>query len=150
MMKRRAFLKAVVAGMVASSTPVEASPGAIDVYKDPSCGCCVKWVEHLRRNGFTASVMDVPDLDAFKKRVGVPAALASCHTALIDGYVVEGHVPATEIRRLLSDRPKALGLAIPGMPAAAPGMDVPKAPGYDVLLFQADGTSRVYRSYPGS
>lgn len=149
-MKRRSFLKAVVAGTLAAGARGAAASSAIAVYKDPSCGCCGKWVEHLRAHGFTATVHDVRDLAAFKQRAGVPEALASCHTALIEGYVIEGHVPASEIRRLLADRPKGVGLAVAGMPGAAPGMDVPRSPGYDVLLFQADGTSRVFRSYSGT
>lgn len=149
-MKRRTFLGAIVAAAVVVGRSAAAASSTIDVYKDPACGCCGKWVEHLRANGFSARVHETAALDAFRARVGVPAALASCHTALIDGYVIEGHVPAAEIRRLLVDRPQALGLAVPGMPAGAPGMDIAHAPGYTVLLFHADGTLRTYRSYPAS
>ena len=148
-MKRRTFLGAVVAGAFAATRGASASP-TIDVYKDPECGCCSKWVGHLRANGFTARVVERRGLDAFKAQVGVPSALASCHTALVDGYVIEGHVPAGDIRKLLAERPKARGLAVPGMPASAPGMDAPHGPGYDVLLFQADATTRLYRSYPAT
>jgi len=149
-MRRRTFLGAIVAAAVVVGRSAAAASSTIDVYKDPACGCCGKWVEHLRANGFSARVHETAALDAFRARAGVPAALASCHTALIDGYVIEGHVPAAEIRRLLADRPQALGLAVPGMPAGAPGMDIPRAPGYTVLLFHADGTHRTYRSYPAS
>ena len=147
-MRRRTFIGVVLACAVTTGRAA-ASP-AIDVYKDPACGCCAKWVEHLRANGFAARVNEERSLDAFKARVGVPATLASCHTALVDGYVIEGHVPAAEIRKLLADRPRALGLAVPGMPAGAPGMDMPRAPGYDVLLFRADGSRSVFRSYRGA
>jgi hypothetical protein len=144
-MRRRTFLGiAVAAALVA--TKVAAVP-VVEVYKSPTCGCCGKWVEHLRTSGFAVSVNNIPNMDTFRAKAGVPAALASCHTALVSGYVVEGHVPAADIRKLLAERPKALGLAVPGMPMGAPGMDAPHARGYDVLLFQADGTTRVYRAY---
>jgi hypothetical protein len=146
-MRRRTFLGiTVVAALVA--TKVAAAVSFIEVYKSPTCGCCGNWAEHLRKDGFAVNVHAISDIDAFRTKVGVPAALASCHTALIDGYLVEGHVPAADIRKLLVERPKALGLAVPGMPAIAPGMDAPHGPGYEVLLFQADGVTRVYRTYP--
>ena len=146
-MRRRTFLGVAVAATLVA-TKVTAAVPFIDVYKDATCGCCGKWVEHLRTNGFTVNVHNIPDIDGFRARARVPAALAACHTALIDGYVVEGHVPAADIRKLIDERPKALGLAVPGMPQGAPGMDAPHAGGYDVLLFQADGATRVYHAYP--
>lgn len=146
-MKRRAFLGMVIAGALVSTRGTAAS-SVIEVYKDPTCGCCEKWIGHLRASGFTVRVNEVASLDAVKARVGLPATLASCHTALVDGYVIEGHVPAAEIHRLLGELPKARGLAVPGMPAIAPGMDLSHGPGYQVLLFHADGTVQVYRSYP--
>jgi len=146
-MRRRTFLGIAMAATLGAGKVTAAVP-LIEVYKSPTCGCCGKWVEHLRRNGFAVNVHDIPDVDAFRARVGVPAALASCHTALVGGYVVEGHVPAADIRMLIAERPKALGLAVPGMPMGAPGMDAPHASGYDVLLFQADGKTLVYHAYP--
>jgi hypothetical protein len=146
-MRRRTFLGIAVAATLVA-TKVTAGVPVIEVYKSPTCGCCGKWAEHLRNDGFAVNVHAIPGIDAFRVRTGVPAALASCHTALVGGYVVEGHVPATDIRRLLSERPKALGVAVPGMPMGAPGMDAPHASGYDVLLFQADGATRVYHAYP--
>jgi hypothetical protein len=101
----------------------------------------------MRANGFTVTVNDVPNADAYRAQAGVPPSLSSCHTALVDGYVVEGHVPAADVRRLLSERPKALGLAVPGMPAGSPGMEAPRGDAYDVLLFQRDGRTSVYRAY---
>jgi hypothetical protein len=146
-MRRRTFLGiAVAAALVGTKATIAAT--VIDVYKDPTCGCCGKWAEHLRANGFAVNVHEVSNVDAFRARAGVPASLASCHTALVAGYAVEGHVPAADIRKLLVERPKALGLAVPGMPAGAPGMDAPHASGYEVLLFQVDGATRVYRAYP--
>jgi hypothetical protein len=146
-MKRRTFLGiAVAATFVATNASGIAGP-IVEVYKSPTCGCCGKWVEHLRTSGFAVNVHDIPDVDAFRTRTGVPAALAACHTALVGGYVVEGHVPAADIRKLLAERPRALGLAVPGMPMGSPGMDAPHANGYDVLLFKADGATRVYHGY---
>lgn len=150
-MRRRTFLgiaaasaSALVAGKVMADATV------VEVYKSPTCGCCGKWSQHLRGNGFTVNIHEIGDreIDAFRATAGVPAAFASCHTALVQGYVVEGHVPAADIRKLLAERPIARGLAVPGMPAIAPGMDGPHGAGYDVLLLQTDGTSRLYRSYP--
>lgn len=116
------------------------------VTKDPNCGCCAGWVDYLKADGFTVEVIERADLDRVKTEFGVPAALQSCHTAKIGGYVIEGHVPAPEIRRLLTERPKATGLAVPGMPASSPGMDVPGASdAYDVILFSASGQKRFAR-----
>ena len=146
-MRRRTFLGITVAAALVAARATAATM-VVDVYKSPTCGCCGKWVEHLRTNGFAVTVNEIDNVDAFRTRAGVPAALASCHTARVDGYVVEGHVPAADIRKLLAERPKALGLAVPGMPMGAPGMDAPHASGYEVLLFQADGATRVYHAYP--
>lgn len=108
------------------------------VHRDPTCGCCHKWVEHLVANGFPVTVNDVPGMRAVKAKLGVPPDLASCHTAEIDGYVVEGHVPASAIKRLISDKPQARGLAVPGMPVGSPGMEGGEPETYDVILFNAD------------
>src|SRR3990172_12175862 len=94
----------------------------ITVYKTPDCGCCVKWVEYLKNEGFEVKAVNRDDLEPIKQRAGVPPAMSSCHTALVDGYVIEGHVPARAIRKLLKERPDTLGLAVPGMPANSPGM----------------------------
>lgn len=145
-MRRRTFLGIAVAATVVAAKATAAAT-VIGVYKSPTCSCCGKWVEHLRTSGFVVNVNDIPNADAFREKVGVPAALASCHTALVDGYVIEGHVPAADVRKLLAERPKALGLAVPGMPPGTPGMDAAHAGGYDVLLFQADGATRVYHAY---
>ena len=145
-MKRRAFLGIFAVSALAWGKTTTART-SIDIYKSPTCGCCGKWAEHLRANDFAVRVNEIADVDAFRARAGVPAALAACHTALVDGYVVEGHVPAADIRKLLAERPKALGLAVPGMPMGSPGMDSPHAGAYDVLLFQPGGATRVYHSY---
>ena len=112
------------------SAPAKAAPAktAVAVYKTPTCGCCGKWVEHMQANGFATTVTDLPDLAETKAKHGVPVSLQSCHTSVVGGYVIEGHVPAEDIRRLLREKPAILGLAAPGMPAGSPGMDVPTRP----------------------
>lgn len=122
----------------------------ITVWKDPNCGCCKDWIKHLEASGFQVQVHDTGNTAA-RTRLGVPEKLGSCHTALVGGYAVEGHVPAREIRRLLKERPQAIGLAVPGMPVGTPGMDGPVYGGrkdpYDVLLIRRDGSAPVYQSY---
>lgn len=125
---------------------IAADPGpVVTVYKSPSCGCCGKWVDHLRANGFRVTVHDVQNVEPFKERYGVPQRLGSCHTATVNGYVIEGHVPAADIRRLLAEKPKVKGLAVPGMPVGSPGMEQGnvKEP-YDVVSFDETGRSAVY------
>ncbi|MEP7177436.1 MAG: DUF411 domain-containing protein [Gemmatimonadales bacterium] len=125
----------------------DARPGtAITVYKSASCGCCAKWVDHLRANGFTPVVHDEEDMDAIKDEMGVPAQVRSCHTALLGRYLVEGHVPAEELRRLLAERPAIVGLAVPGMPKSTPGMAVPgdAHEPYEVVSFTRDGRTTLY------
>ncbi|MEO6280180.1 DUF411 domain-containing protein [Roseateles sp.] len=126
-------------------------PPVMTVWKDPSCGCCKVWVEHLRSKGLDVLVRDTGNVAA-RRRLGVPAGLSSCHTAEVAGYVVEGHVPVREIQRLLKEKPDALGLTVPSMPVGSPGMDGPEYGGrkdaYQVLLMTKDGGTRVYQSYP--
>jgi len=115
------------------------------VYKDPGCGCCKKWVALMQSAGFEVSARDTPDIQSIKRRYQVPAALASCHTALVGGYVVEGHVPADLITRLLKEKPRVLGLAAPGMPVGSPGMEMGgQKDAYDVMSFDAAGKSAVF------
>src|SRR5436309_3327376 len=123
---------------------------AINVFKTATCGCCGKWVEHLRTNGFEVNVQNVPSTAEYRQRYGVPDKLQSCHTAVIGRYVIEGHVPAREIQRLLKSGAKSKGLAVPGMPAGSPGMEGSRSDAYSVLLFEADGRTSVYQSYPSS
>lgn len=113
------------------------------VYKSPTCGCCSGWEAHLRDHGFDVQSHNVSDVAAYKARLGLPVTLGSCHTAVIDGYVVEGHVPARDIERLLEERPDVAGLAVPGMPSGSPGMSGP-AQRYNVISFAADGKQRVF------
>jgi hypothetical protein len=116
------------------------------VYKSRSCGCCAKWVEHVRAEGFDPRVHDNEAMDQLKNELGVPQPVRSCHTALVAGYLIEGHVPASDIRELLKQRPKAAGLAVPRMPGGTPGMAEPGAPieGFDVLVFQPNGSTGVF------
>lgn len=148
-----AVLVVVVAGaaaalMVSSRSAGEVAPqvatAAVTVYKSPTCGCCGKWVEHLEDHGFTVEVVDMPDLRGLKAKHGIGPALASCHTAFIDDYLVEGHVPADLIERLLVERPAVAGLAVPGMPVGSPGMEGPRRAPYEVLAFDAQGNTEVY------
>lgn len=114
---------------------VTASFPTITVYKDPDCGCCTAWAAHLRREGFVTELVDTRELDALKRRFGVPDELASCHTAVIGGIVVEGHVPARALKRFLAEKPDAAGLAVPGMPVGSPGMEGGAPEAYEVVLF---------------
>jgi hypothetical protein len=138
----------VVAGISlrARAQSLPTLPG-MRVSKDPNCGCCALWIEHVRAAGFGVEVVDTGDLARIKQRLGIPAELAACHTAEIGGYAIEGHVPAAAIRRLLDERPAAQGLAVPGMPIGSPGMEVAGAPDeiYDVILFAAGRKQRFAR-----
>jgi len=117
------------------------------VYKDPTCGCCTKWVDLLRGSGFSVSIKNIAELD--RSRYAVPAALRSCHTALIESHIVEGHVPIADVQRMLTQGSGVAGLAVPGMPIGSPGMEVPGTPPqpFDVLAFDKTGNSRVFASY---
>ena len=126
---------------------VQAATPEVKVFKTSTCGCCGKWVEHLRANGFTVTVTDVPSTAEYRVKYGVPEKLASCHTGVVNGYALEGHVPAREIKKLLESNSKAKGLAVPGMPAGSPGMEMGRADAYEVLLFDAEGKTTVYGKY---
>jgi hypothetical protein len=144
--RRRMLMTTLVA---AAALPFRAHAQApmpeVSVYKDPDCGCCSAWAEHMRRNGFRVATHDVRDLTPVKRKHRVPQALDACHTAIVEGYAVEGHVPADSVRRLLRERPAGvIGLAVPGMPPGSPGMESPTPQRYDVLAFDAKGRSRIY------
>ena len=146
---RRHFVGAALGLGVA--WPVLAAPlPPMQVWKSPSCGCCKDWIALMQRDGFAVQVFDEGN-NAMRAKLGLPQRYGSCHTARIGGYVIEGHVPVREIRRLLAERPAALGLAVPDMPVGSPGMDGPAYGGrrdpYDVLLVHRDGSSRVYQGY---
>lgn len=144
-MNRRRFLAASAAALL--PVPVFAARNVIEVYKSSTCGCCGNWIKHLRANGFEVRAHDVAEPAEYRTRYGVPETFASCHTALVGGYAIEGHVPAREIKRLLAERPRAQGLAVPGMPHGSPGMEGPKSDPYDVLLFQKNGRYVTFTRY---
>jgi len=152
---RRSALRLALVGAALLSQPLRALARSkqtqITVWKDPNCGCCKDWIVHLEANGFEVKVNDSGNAAA-RKRLGVPEKLGSCHTALVDGYAIEGHVPVREIQRLLKEKPKAVGLTVPGMPVGSPGMDGAAYGGrkdpYSVLLVLRDGGSSVYQTYP--
>ena len=131
------------------SLPLQAADPRIEVFKTSTCGCCGKWVEHLKANGFAPVVKDVPSTAEYRRQYGVPEGLQSCHTAVVEGYSVEGHVPAADIHRLLKQKPKAKGLAVPGMPLGSPGMEAPRRQAYSVYLFDSDGKTSVFTKYRG-
>jgi hypothetical protein len=147
-MTRRTLLASVwMAALVVASAAAQAPAlPKMTVYKSPTCGCCAKWVEHMKKAGFAVTVNDVDNVSLIKAEHHVPTALAACHTALVDGYVVEGHVPDDAILKMLKEKPKVLGIAVAGMPMGAPGMEaegVPQAQ-YDVMAFDSTGASHVY------
>lgn len=147
---RRQLLAAVGSLAIAGNTLAQSGKVLVEVWKDPNCGCCKDWVTHLQSSGFAVKVNESGN-EAMRAKLGIPQKLGSCHTALVGGYAVEGHVPAADIRRLLKDRPQAVGLTVPGMPVGAPGMDGPdygtRRDPYDVLLVLKSGEPRVYSSY---
>ena len=130
-------------------TIAEENVDRITVYKSPSCGCCGDWVKHLEENDFEVEVHDMDNLNPIKQEAGLTPALASCHTAFINGYAIEGHVPAKDIRTLIEQAPKARGLTVPGMPAGSPGMEMgDRQDAYQVLLYNDEGQTRVFAEYP--
>ena len=151
-MRRHAFTLAAFLLVAATIGPAAQSrQTAVEVYKDPTCGCCSKWIDHLNSHGFTATAIETgkEKLDALKSSRGIPQKARSCHTAIVGGYVVEGHVPAADVQRLLKERPAVVGIAVPGMPIGSPGMEVPgmKAQPFDVIAFMKDGSTRVFASH---
>ena len=149
-------LKSILRAATLATTVLVASPlraeETVEVLKSASCGCCIAWGEHMREQGFAVSEKNVSlvELNTAKNEAGLREEHKSCHTAYVDGYVVEGHVPAEDVRRLLTERPDAIGLAVPGMPFGSPGMGEPgpDAEPYDVLMVKRDGSTEVYSSHP--
>jgi len=129
-----------------TSAQTRSAKPLLTVYKSSTCGCCVNWVEHMKANGFEVKAIDVDDIDKVKQEHGVPASAASCHTGIVNGYVVEGHVPADAVLKMLHDKPAIAGIAVPGMPVGAPGMEVPGAPKqpYTIVSFDKSGKTAVY------
>ena len=154
-LRRRQWLAAACAALAAPTLWAARADTAVEVWKDPQCGCCADWIAHMQAEGFRVTVHESGNT-AVRARLGLPARLGSCHTALAGGYLIEGHVPAADVKKLLAEKPKALGLAVPGMPVGSPGMDGPAYNGrkdpYDVLLvtrnvMNSDVSTRVFTSY---
>jgi len=137
------------AALLQSGGVLAAHAAEVEMYKSPTCGCCTGWAEHLRDAGFTVNEIKRDDMASIKTQIGVPEKLTSCHTALIGGYIIEGHVPAADVARLLKERPKIAGLTAPGMPMNAPGMQAKGLPpkGYTVYAFKKDGAKYVFSQY---
>ncbi len=143
----RGVALAALAWLALGAVAAAKEPTAVTVYKSPSCGCCSAWVKHLEENGFSVETHDLPDVTPVKIENGIPPSLASCHTAFVEGYVIEGHVPASDVARLLAKRPPISGLAVPGMPIGSPGMEGPNPEPYRVLSFDDQGRVEVFSSH---
>jgi hypothetical protein len=149
-MKRRTVLTSLAAAVGALSLPVVAKEALpqVQVFKNPSCGCCGAWVDHMKAAGFAVNVTEVDDTSVARRKYGLPDRFGSCHTAVVAGYVVEGHVPANDVKKLLAMKPVAIGLAVPGMPVGSPGMEMgSRKDPYQVLLIATDGRERVFATY---
>lgn len=157
LMRRRDFLRlgataaavTLVPGSLVGRTAADAELPLMTIYKSETCLCCAKWVDHVKAAGFRTAVHDRDPIDPLKDELNIPKHVRSCHTAQIGGYLIEGHVPAADVKRLLKEKPKVMGLAVPGMPVGTPGMDQPGIPAepYHVVAFQKAGTTSVYAKY---
>ena len=137
---------AALAMLASGATQAQSLP-RVEVYKSPTCECCDRWIEHLKRDGFSVNAHIVDNLGEARRKLGMPEHYGSCHSAKVGAYAVEGHVPAKDIKRLLKEQPKAIGLAMPGMPAGSPGMDIPNTPAFSTVLVLPNGTSRHYATH---
>ncbi|MDR1890065.1 MAG: DUF411 domain-containing protein [Zoogloeaceae bacterium] len=147
----RIAILALVAAFLADGVLAQTSKlPLVEVYKSPYCGCCGAWVAHMQKAGFTVKVHEVTEVSALRERLGIPAAHASCHSAKVGGYALEGHVPADDVKRLLREKPQAIGLAVPAMPLGAPGMEVPpaQAESYATLLLRRNAPAQIYVRHP--
>jgi hypothetical protein len=139
------FNTGIMAETIKTGKPVD-----IVVYRSPTCDCCGKWLEHLKKNNFNVKDIVTDDVQVIKDKYGVPKAMASCHTALVDGYVIEGHVPANDIMKLLKTKPKIVGIAVPGMPSGTPGMEMgDRKDSYNVMSFDKENHYQIFNSYEG-
>ena len=136
-----------LAALLALPLAASAAQPVIEVYKSAYCGCCKEWIKHLEANGFKVRSQDVANTSDYREKFGIPTEYGSCHTGRVNGYAIEGHVPASEIKRLLAEKPRARGLAVPAMPMGSPGMEGPRKDPYDVLLVNDGGKTSVYRHY---
>ena len=146
-MKRTLSIFLATLALGAAGPSLAQTSRIVEIYKSPYCGCCEKWSEHITKAGFKVKTHNVDDVPGTRKKLGMPENLGSCHTAKVGNYLIEGHVPAADIKRLLREKPKAIGLAVPGMPPGAPGMDVPNSPPYASLLVKNDGSTHVFAKH---
>jgi hypothetical protein len=148
---KKAFTAMVIGGAVLLGGIVAAQRSTaptVEVFKSPTCGCCALWVKHLEANGFATKVTDVEDMTQVKAKYGIPGRLQSCHTAVVNGYVLEGHVPAADVQRLIKERPSVVGVAVPGMPLGSPGMEQGSlVQPYNVVTFDKQGQTSVFASH---
>lgn len=145
---KRTLIQVMLIGLLVPTVWAGQAAQVIDVYKSPTCGCCNKWIDHLKANGFAVRSHDTPDVVQHKIRLGITPGYDSCHTAEVGGYVIEGHVPAKDIKRLLKEKPQARGLTVPGMPIGSPGMEQGQHKDmYEVLLLDKNGKPSVYSRY---
>jgi len=143
-------LSLLLTAIVGSAGYAADQPVEITVYRSPTCGCCGKWIEHLKQNNFNVKDNVSDDMEAIKSQYGVPKEMASCHTAIVNGYVIEGHVPAADILKLLKDKPKVTGLAVPGMVTGSPGMEMGgRVDSYEVMSFDKDKHFQIFNHYQG-
>lgn len=143
----RGLAIALAAALALASLPALAGPPEVRVYRSPQCGCCTKWMDHLREHGFRVTEDEVADVGRVKRENGIPDPLASCHTAFVEGYFVEGHVPAEDVARLLEERPPVAGLAVPGMPVGSPGMEGPHSQTYRVYAVDPEGGLHLFSTH---
>ncbi|HWJ95728.1 MAG TPA: DUF411 domain-containing protein [Telluria sp.] len=144
----RTLSRLVTAAMFALPLAAVAATPVVEVYKSATCGCCKEWIKHLEANGFKVNAHDVDNPSDYREKFGIPTNMGSCHTATVNGYALEGHVPAADVKRLLATKPKAKGLAVPGMPMGSPGMEQgPRKDAFDVMLVQDGGKATVYKHY---
>ncbi len=141
--------KLVRGALLAAAVAVNSAWAAetLTVYKSPTCGCCSEWAQHMKKNGFDVQVREVPDILPYERKFGVPQSMSSCHIATVGGYVVEGHVPAADVKRLLRERPKVVGVSAPGMPQGSPGMEQGRTERYETMLFDASGRATVFERH---
>ncbi len=145
MIQKRTVL-ALLAGLSLTSVVMAEAQPSMTVYRSASCGCCSKWIKHIENHGFDVVDKVLDDVNPIKQRYGVPFKLASCHTALVDGYIIEGHVPAQDIKTLLADKPPVAGLSVPGMPVGTPGMEMGgRVDDYSIIAFDRDGGDKIFR-----
>lgn len=149
-MKVSGITRSIIGIFLTLGTYIEAAGPQVNVFKSRTCSCCSKWVEHFRANGFTVNVQEVDSTAVYQRQYGVPQKLQSCHTAVVEGYVIEGHVPAADIQRLLKTRPAGKGLAVPGMPMGSPGMEGGRSEPYSVMLFDSAGRATVFQDHAGN